>query len=257
VAQRPSKRVSKATKRVSRTRAEPPGPAFGAAPPAQKKTESLGEYAYRVMRDAIRAGKLQPGHHVREAEVADWLMISRTPVREAFHRIVSEGLLTIGPWNGVMVSELDVEQLVQLYSVREVLEGAAAASAARHAERAEVDRMFEIAMVEAAQGKHPAKLVAINGELHAAIYRAAHNPYLLQSLQSIVDALGLLRHSTFILPGSIELAHREHMDILGAIRDGKAAAAERHAREHVRNALKMRLQLLTVGAGNGTTGRSG
>ena len=85
------------------------------------------------MRDAIRAGKLQPGHHVREAEVADWLRISRTPVREAFHRIVSEGLLTIGPWNGVMVSELDVEQLVQLYSVREVLEGAAAASAARHA----------------------------------------------------------------------------------------------------------------------------
>ena len=213
-------------------------------------TDSLSDRAYHYVQKKLLAGEWTAGDVLSELAVAREMGISRTPVREAFHRIVSEGLLTIGPWNGVMVSELDAEQLVQLYSVREVLEGAAAASAARHAERAEVDRMFEIAMMEAAQGRHPAKLVAINGELHAAIYRAAHNPYLLQSLQSIVDALGLLRHSTFILPGSIELAHREHMDILGAIRDGKAAAAERHAREHVRNALKMRLQLLTVGAGS-------
>lgn len=211
--------------------------------PVQKLTESLGEFAYRVMRDAIRAGRFQPGQHLREADVAEWLQISRTPVREAFHRIVSEGLLTIGPWNGVMVSELETGQLVQLYAVREVLEGAAAASAARHATKTEIERMFKIAQVEAAHKKAPGKLVTINGELHSAIYTAARNPYLLQSISSVVDALGLLRHSTFVLPGSIELAHREHMDILRAIRNGNASVAERLAREHIRNALKMRLQL--------------
>ena len=46
------------------------------------------------MREAIRSGKFRSGEHLREADVAKWLNISRTPVREAFHRIISEGLLT-------------------------------------------------------------------------------------------------------------------------------------------------------------------
>jgi DNA-binding GntR family transcriptional regulator len=195
------------------------------------------------MRDAIRSGKFKPGMHLREADVAEWLNISRTPVREAFHRIVSEGLLTNGPWNGVMVAELEPFQLIQLYAVREVLEGAAAASAAEHATKAEVQLLFKIAATEASNKRFPEKLVVINGELHQTLYAAAHNPYLLQSLNSIVDTLGLLRHSTFVLPGSVVLAHREHMEILRAIRDGNAQAAERLAREHVRHALTMRLQL--------------
>ena len=82
------------------------------------------------MREAIRSGKFRSGEHLREADVAKWLNISRTPVREAFHRIISEGLLTNGPWNGVMVAELDAQQLVQLYAVRAALEGTAAALAA-------------------------------------------------------------------------------------------------------------------------------
>jgi DNA-binding GntR family transcriptional regulator len=218
-------------------------PILGRQPLAQENRESLGDFAYRVMREALRSGKFKPGEHLREADVARWLDISRTPVREAFHRIVSEGLLTNGPWNGVMVAELSADQLVQLYAIREVLEGAAAALAARHASKAEVQRLFKIAAAEAGE-KNPEKFFVINGELHQTLYGAAHNPYLMQSLNSIVDTLGLLRHSTFILPGSIELAHREHLKIIRAVRDHKAAEAERLAREHIRHALKMRLELL-------------
>ena len=216
-------------------------------PFTQESGESLGDFAYRVMREAIRSGKFRPGEHLREADVAKWLNISRTPVREAFHRIVSEGLLTNGPWNGVMVAELTADQLVQLYAIREVLEGAAAALAAKHATKAEVQRMLKIAASEANE-KDPEKLVVINGDLHQTLYGAAHNPYLLQSLNSIVDTLGLLRHSTFVVPGSAELAHREHLKIIRAIRDHKAAEAEKVAREHVRHALKMRLDLMQTRA---------
>ncbi|MGB8610007.1 GntR family transcriptional regulator, partial [Bradyrhizobium sp.] len=51
--------------------------------PLQERGESLGDFAYRIMRDAIRSGKFRPGEHLREADVANWLNISRTPVREA------------------------------------------------------------------------------------------------------------------------------------------------------------------------------
>ena len=216
---------------------------FSAEPPVQSAHESLGAFAYRALRDAIRAGRIPPGPHIREIEVARWLKISRTPVREAFHRIISEGLLTNGPWNGVMVADLTAKQLVDLYAVRETLEGTAAALAAKNATAAEVRSLFGIAATEAAERDDPAKLVVINAKLHQVIYRATHNQYLLQSLTTIVDTLGLLRHSTFVLPGSIELARREHMQIIRAIRDGEARRAEMLARRHVRRALSMRLQL--------------
>ena len=203
----------------------------------------MGEFAYRILRDALRSGKFRPREHLREAEVAAWLKISRTPVRESFHRAISEGLLVNGPWNGVMVAGLAERQLVELYAVRESLEGTAAALAAVHATKAELQLMARIAAKEAREGKDPDKLVTINGELHQTFYRASHNRYLLQSVTTVVDALGLLRHSTFVLPGSAELAHREHRQIIKAIRDRNPAAAERLAREHVRHALAMRLKL--------------
>lgn len=211
--------------------------------PQQRAGEVRGEFAYRVLREAIRYGKFKPGEHLREADVAEWLNISRTPVREAFHRIVSEGLLVIGSWNGAMVAQLDSQQLVDLYAVREVLEGTAASFAAQHASRVEIQNLFVIAEKERAAKDDPEKLVVINAELHQAIYSAAHNRYLLQSLNSVVDTLGLLRHSTFVLPKSIELARKEHLGILRAIRDRNPRRAQQLACEHIRHALELRLQL--------------
>lgn len=217
---------------------------FEKAAPGRKPGEVLGDFAYRVLRESIRGGAFEPGDHLREADVANWLEISRTPVREAFHRIVSEGLLVVGSWNGAMVAQFDAQQLAELYAVRALLEGAAARLAAEHASRVEIKNLFAILDREVTAKNDPAALVLINAELHQAIYSAAHNRYLLQSLNTIVDTLGLLRHSTFVLPGSIELAHREHMGILRAIRDGDAKRAEDLASTHINNALELRLRLL-------------
>lgn len=211
--------------------------------PARRKEEPLGDFAYRVLRDTIRAGKIVPGEHLREADIAQWLNISRTPVREALHRLISEALLTNGPWNGVMVAELDVQQLTELYAVRESLEGTAAALAARHATPAELKNIRHIVAREGKERRWPEKRVATNRQLHQAIYEAAHNRYLVQSLTTVVDALGLLYHSTFVLPGSIEQAHQEHLKIISAIRQHNSTRAEQLAREHVRHSLEMRLRL--------------
>lgn len=212
---------------------------------APRLGEGLGEYASRTLRDLIRAGEISPREHVREADVARWLGVSRTPVREAFHRLISEGLLVPGPWNGAMVAELNRQQLVELYAVREVLEGAAAGFAALHASRAEIKNLTQIVESEAAAEGDPQKLVSINADFHQAIYSASHNRYLLKSLNSVVDALGLLRHSTFILSGSVEQAHKEHLGILEAIDRGESKSAEMLARNHVSNALALRLQLMS------------
>jgi DNA-binding GntR family transcriptional regulator len=216
--------------------------------PSRRKSEALGAFAYRVLRDAIRSGKFRPGEHLRETDVADWLIISRTPVREAFHRMTSEGLVTNGPWNGVMIAELNERQLMQLYVVREALEGTAAALAAQNATTPDIEAIRAIVNTME-KTEDPKKLVLLNAKFHQTLYEASYNQYLLHALNSVVHALGLLRHSTFVLPGSVELAHSEHKQIVEAIRRHHPTDAENAARLHVRNALTMRLKLLSSGNG--------
>jgi DNA-binding GntR family transcriptional regulator len=159
--------------------------------------------------------------------------------------MISEGLLTNGPWNGAVVAKLDLQQLVELYTVREWLEGMAVALAARHASEPEIKNLHVINRRELSVSQEPEKLVVVNFEFHHALHCAAHNRYLLQSLSSVVDALGLLQDSTFILPGSGREAHKEHLEIIEAIERRDPDAGEQLVRQHVRHALEIRLQLLT------------
>ena len=88
---------------------------------------SLGEFVLERLRGAIRDRRYQPGQRIREAEVAQWLGVSRTPVREAFRRLQADGLLVLIPWRGAQVAELGRQQVVELYAIRRALEGTAAA----------------------------------------------------------------------------------------------------------------------------------
>jgi len=82
------------------------------------------EHVYRRLRDAIHEGQFKSGHRVMENEVADWLKVSRTPVRDAIRRLESEGMLEHEPRNGLVVARLalvhagvaDDEQLVALHA---------------------------------------------------------------------------------------------------------------------------------------------
>lgn len=69
---------------------------FKAEPPVQGAHESLGAFAYRALRDAIRAGRIPPGPHIRELEVARWLKISRTPCGKPFTASSPKGFLQPG-----------------------------------------------------------------------------------------------------------------------------------------------------------------
>ncbi|MDX1576781.1 MAG: GntR family transcriptional regulator [Kiloniellales bacterium] len=205
---------------------------------------SLAEFVQGKVREAIQAGRYGPGERLRETEVADWLAVSRTPVREALRRLEAEGLLTFEPWRGVVVAELDRRQVTELYAMRTILEGAAARLAAQHVGEAEIELMAGLLARAKTAGDDAEALAAINRRFHQAIYTGAHNRYLLQSLETLRNALALLRGTTFAVPGRAKAAHREHAAILAAIKARDADRAEQAARDHIRAAERARVRLL-------------
>jgi len=210
----------------------------------QSLDTSLGEFVLGRLKDAIRRGRFQPGRRIREAEVAAWLGVSRTPVREAFRRLQSDGLLKLTPWRGAVVAELDRAQVEELYATRRSLEGTAAALAAKHASEAEIAVFFDLLDQDLAAIENVKRRARINRQFHQALYRAAHNRYLMQALNALSDSLALLKSTTYEVPGRPDQARREHSKIAEAIRRRDPDAAERATRAHIDSAEIARLELL-------------
>lgn len=205
---------------------------------------SRGHWVSETLRENIRDGRYGPGDRVTELEVAGRLGVSRTPVREAMRRLESEGLLIQLPWRGVVVAELDRAQVLELYAMREVLEGTAARFAAQHADPGELELMRDLLNQEEAAGDDAERAARINRELHAAIYAAARNRYLLSTLSSLGNALALLKGTTFAEPGRTADGLQEHRSIVDAISERNGDIAESAARLHIANARRIRLKLL-------------
>jgi len=215
--------------------------------PGMKQTPPVrAQLAYERLVEAIQAGQLTAGSRVREADVAEWLQISRTPVREAMRKLEAEGILSHMPHVGVVVTEIDSEMVTELYAMREVLEGSAAGLAARHASDAEIHMLQQIVKGEKALLNDPDSLMRHNREFHDIIYRSAHNRYLLKSLNALHDALVLLGKTTLSSRPRAETSHAEHQAIVKAIIARDQPLAEKLMRTHIRGAYHERLNMLFV-----------
>src|SRR5438105_12564003 len=155
-----------------------------------------GEFVYAELRDAIRSRVLLPGERLREAAIADQLGVSRTPVREALKRLEADGLVAFNQPRGLVVNELTQAQMLELYAMREVLEGAAARFAGEQASLLEIDALKRLLANQLA-AKTPGEAAAANRRLHDTIARAAHNDYLLRAMNVLTDALALLGKTTY------------------------------------------------------------
>ena len=209
---------------------------------------SRADLAYRRLKSAIESGSLVPGRRMREAELASWLGISRTPIRDALKQLESEGLLVAAPRRGLVVAALDQQQVTEIYAVREILEGLAARLAAQQASDAEIAALEDIVERQAATpDSDPETLARLNRLFHGRMYRTARNRYLLQVLSGLESALALLPRTTYEHPGRPATALLEHRAIMQAIAAHDVEAAESAARSHIRAAERIRLfMLLTV-----------
>lgn len=203
---------------------------------------SLAENVYQSLSAWIRDGVYNPGDRIRESVVSAELGVSRTPVREALRRLQSERRVTMEPQRGAVVAELDRHEVVELYQLRQQLEGIAARFAAQHASPAEIAEMERILDKSVAAAQDPRLLNQINWEFHKAIYSAAHNRFLLRSIAAIYDEMALLKGLKYIPDGRAAELHMEHLRILDAIRQRDPEAADAAAQDHIEMSLRVHLR---------------
>ena len=214
---------------------------------AEAEYLSRAEFVYKKLWEGIQDGEFHSGQRLREAELANRLSVSRTPVREALRRLASEGLIEFAPSRGMMIVELDKQQVRELYALRETLEGAAARFAAQHASPSEIAALVELLERQDRSALPSEEAARLNRRFHNAIHEAAHNRYLVLSLRQLYASLALLPGTTFTAPGRITSAREEHGTILMAIQDRDAMRAEAAARRHIENAGRIRMQMMFEG----------
>ncbi len=220
-------------------------------------SRNLFQHAYDKLRGAIEDGTLEPGRRLMETQVSEWLQVSRTPAREALRRLQAEGLLEHGAAGGLAVALHDAVAVRELYAVRESLEGAAAAMAARSAEPHEIGMLQEQVRIQASLPPDLHMHDRENRLLHESIYRAAHNRFLLKSVQALQDAMILLGKRNFAVSGRIAASTAEHADIIEAIAARDPARAEEAAQRHIRNGYDSRVRAMTEAFRTAASERTG
>ena len=198
--------------------------------------------AYTLILEAIDGGIYRPGDRLVEAELADRLGVSRTPVREALQRLETQSMLA-RDGRSLIVASLDHNQLAELYAVRAELEGLAARLAAKHASPEEVKVLADMIEEDRAKVDNPVALSRANRRFHRQIHLASHNRYLVQQLELVHRSMALLATTSLAAEGRGSVALAEHLAIVKAIEAGDGAAAQQALRSHISKAFETRLKL--------------
>jgi len=219
--------------------------------PVDRVAAPLREQVIGALRAAILDFRLRPGQRLVERELIEQLGVSRTTVREALRELTSEGLVTVVPQRGAVVSAPSLTEAEDLYEIRAVLESLLVERFVERASDEQIERMAaavdEFARLTAGTSDIRLILDAKDG-FYAAVVEGAGSPALQSIVESLQARVRLLRATSMGEPGRAEEIVEELGRIVTAARQRKAAEAARACATHVRNAAKTALKQLRAAA---------
>jgi DNA-binding GntR family transcriptional regulator len=205
-----------------------------------------GRSVYEELRSQILDGVLGPGTPLVEVPLARSLGVSRTPVREALSQLAYEGLLERHE-RALRVRVLKPEDVLDLYEVRIALEDAAARAAAERRTELDLGRLNHTLTEMQALGPDDTDArPKLAHAFHFAIWRAAHNDVLSETLESVHLRVMGLSSTTLHYPERWKVFSEECVTLLAAIRDRDVMAAGETARQQMTNARDFRVELYSA-----------
>jgi len=199
-----------------------------------EKHLTLREKILENIRDAIVSGSLKAGSRVSEPELAERYGISRTPIREAFRQLESEGYLTVIPRRGAVVREFSQKDVEEFYAIKSILEGYAARRACEKLTEKELDRLQAIntRLSELAEHNDIKTFFKIHGDFHDLFIKAADNEKLRDLISNLVTHFQRLRLMSLSIHGRMKISVQEHEKIIEAFRKKDGVSAEKLVRKN-------------------------
>ncbi len=197
--------------------------------------KSLGEHVFENLKQAIIRGEVVPGTRLVESRIADALDISRTPVREAIHKLEREGLIEKLPRGGFSVLGLTREEIEETFGIRSVLESYAASLSALNYQEGELlpleEKISEYEMY--LQQKQLEILPKINTEFHDLLYTLSRSPKLNRMINHLRDQIYRFRQILLKDERMARMSNADHRQMVALIRKKDAEGVEQLVREHI------------------------
>jgi len=185
-----------------------------------------------ALRRAISAGEMAPGFQLRQDELAERFGTSRIPVREALRQLEAEGFVTFLPNRGAVVSDLSIDEVIELLEIRIALEC--------HALRLAIPSMGDIDLDDAKEilrsydeEPNPEKWGAFNWRFHKALYAPCNRPRLLAMVEANYGHVGRFTRALVSRATGKDRPQREHYQLLEFCSGGEVEKAVRLLREHI------------------------
>jgi DNA-binding GntR family transcriptional regulator len=211
---------------------------------AFQERKSLGEHVFESLKQAIIRGKVSSDERLVESHIAETLGISRTPVREAIHKLEREGLIERQPHGGFTVLGLNRGDIEETFDLRSLLEGHAVRLAAVKHKAEELKSLEKkIDEFQKALDHHKMNLLpAINTEFHDLLYGLSKSPKLINMINGLRDQI--YRHREMILKERkfASTSNLDHKRMLKLIRKRDAEGAERLVKDHILRGQEMVLK---------------
>lgn len=188
---------------------------------------NIRQKSYELIRDHIVSNEVPPGTKINEGELARELGVSKTPVREALSKLAHEGIVEIIPNRGSFKVKLSKEDLLEIMTIRETLEGLCVRLAAEHADNKAIKKLkaildeFDESNLERNFSHYPEALK----RFHTIIYSLSKSPRLIRIIKSMYDLTHTFRLLYFNNPERVRRSLRAHRELISALekKDGELA----------------------------------
>ncbi|MDK2927248.1 MAG: hypothetical protein PWR31_938 [Bacillota bacterium] len=204
----------------------------------QAGREVLRNSIFCQLRDDILKGRLAPGEGLVEVKLAAQYGASRTPIREALRQLELEGLVRYLPNRGVVVEGITIQDVEDIFVIREHLESLEASWAARRITEKELKKLQEVVEL---QEFYVAKddveqITVLDTEFHRILLEASKSKALRYALGSMLDYVEQARLRSLSVPGRIHYSVKEHLGIFEALKVHDSDLAARRIAQHMANA---------------------
>jgi DNA-binding GntR family transcriptional regulator len=200
--------------------------------------KSVQQHAVEKLRAAILSGFFKPGDRLVEMDLCARLGVSRPSIREALRSLESEGLIEIIPNRGPQVPVLTWQQADEIYRVRALLEGEAAALCAKRANPEQIEGMRHALtdFARAVRKEDSARRLSATAEFYRIMQEAAGNLLIDELLRRLLARINMLRAQSMSRAGRAKFSFKEMRAMFQAISKGDSRAARKAAEAHVKNA---------------------